>query len=255
MKEPASATGLFKRETPNDIIIMVQINHHIGATWTEIPMLPIAILFLRLWAFRLRQGDAGRIFNIVDEQGRDEAIDILTSRQLSHCVLLLAITQFDVIGSAIYDSLNGLINQEIKPHFRKYWRDMGIPVNVELFPQLVSEIEEFKVQSKELQKNWLQKTHGGARNFGGFLGRPDVREVVEFIDRVQPLWKYIIRYFAAHDYEADCINRIDSDVDFIRLSGGEKVPARLLKQVYRRNEAQETSATPRAVQARNRQRA
>jgi hypothetical protein len=113
--QPATAMAIFKRETENDIIIYVQVNHHCGATWTEIPMLPLAILFLRLWRFRLCEKDADRIFRIVDDEGRHEAIDYLTSRQFSHWIMLVVITMSHAVGRAMYDSLSGLINQEIKP--------------------------------------------------------------------------------------------------------------------------------------------
>jgi hypothetical protein len=194
------------------------------------------------------QSDADKVFNIVDERARHEAIDILTGRQLSHCIMILAITQTDVIGSGFYDSLNGLINQEIRPHFRRYWRGRGIPVNIDLFPQLASEIEQNELRAKSFRQGWLQKKHGGARNFAGFLKRTDVGEIIEFIVRVQPLWKYAVRYFHERDYDAGCVEAIQSDVQFQQLSGSENVSAKVLKDIYRRKQAKQGLPTPKSLQ-------
>jgi hypothetical protein len=248
VSQPSHSSAIFKRETKHDVILMIQTNHDIGATWTEIPMLPIAILYLGLWEYRLNQKDANRVFNIHDEEARQGSVDRLTCEQLSDFVMLLVVSLHDAVGRAFYDSVHSLIHKMVEPYLRTYWRSKGIPTNFQLFPQLVRESQEFDARADAFRKAWLRRMHGGARNFAGFPARQDVSAIVHFIESVRPLWNYVIEYFSVEDYHADCVQRIKSDIHFRALLGNSNVSDTLMKRVHRRRDSERNGAIPKQLQ-------
>lgn len=249
VEEPQSNFAVFKDETANDVILFIQFNHETGATWHEIRMLPLAIQYLRLWKTRIRQKDASQLFNITDRRLRATTIDEFVLRQLRQSVMLFASLTSEYFNRVKYDSLFGLIEQTIKPHFEPHWRSIGIDMkSFELFPQLKEQELKFFRQSQSLRNKWLVKKHGGSRNVSSFAYHPEFISVIAFIDLVRPLWVYVIQYFAKNAFHHDCALRIKLEVQYKQLMRGLYVSDRLLNRVFHRANSLETGKTSKKLQ-------
>jgi len=224
--EPLSAWTIFKDESESEITILVQSNHDTGAIWTEIPMLSLAIMFLRAWNQRLRENDADELFKIPDELTRENLIDEFTARQIRQLILLFTMTTQELLASVVHDSRSGFINQIIKPHFEKHWRSLAIPRQFRLFPALDEEARKLQRQSQALKKAWLDQKHGGRRNVRSLADQPRFMSIISFIELIRPFWAFAIRYFAKHDYDSDCVHTIKLDKAYEELSRGFDIPDR-----------------------------
>ena len=96
INEPSTAWAMFRENLPHDVILKMQANFSAGASWTEVSLLPISVLFLNAWRSRLSQRDGARLFNINNEAEYEEAVDILTFRQLRNFLLLLPVALYEM---------------------------------------------------------------------------------------------------------------------------------------------------------------
>ncbi len=234
-KEPSSAWAIFREDLPHDVILKMQANFFAGASWTEVSLLPISLLFLNAWRWRLGQEDADNLFNIKSQAEYKEAVDYFTFRQLRNFLLLLPAALYETWDTPFHESIEGLIEQEIKPYFRKRWKALGIPANIALFPEVQKEMEQAAKHRKEIRQKWIGKTHGGFRwENKSFAQRQDFQAIIEFINKAHPLWEHITVFFEDKHYDGDCVQEIKRDEKYKALSDGLNVPDELLKKVFGR---------------------
>lgn len=234
-KQPSTAWAIFREDLPHDVLLRIQANFFAGASWTEISLLPICLLFRKAWKFRLSQKDAGRLFNIKSQIEYEEAVDAFTFKQLRNFLLLLPIALYDTWDDPFNLSIEGFIEQVLRPHFRKRWRALGIPTKMILFPEVRKEIEEHDSRRKKFRNDWIRKTHGGFRTENqSFADKQDFPRISEFISKAHPLWKYVTEFFAQHEYDESCIEWVRGKAKFKELSSSIAVPHKLLRKVFRR---------------------
>ncbi len=234
--EPSSSWAIFKEDLPHDVILKIQVNYFFGAFWTELSLLPLSIVFLRLWRQRLSQEDASGLFNIKSPSDYEASVDILTSRLLQNYLLLLPVMLYDTLDQVPNFSVEGFIKTEVKPYFRKHWQALGIPKNFILLPELHNEIEERRKESEKFKKRWLGITPGGFRDKKSLAlaDRDDFAAIISFINHTRLLWKYVTKFFAMHHYDEDCIQWVKGKKEYKELSAGINVPIELLKKVFKR---------------------
>lgn len=232
-RQPSTAWAIFREDLPCDVLLKMQSNSMPAQPGQKSPCYRSPFYILNAWSWRLGQDDAARLFNIHNLSEYKKKVESLTFRQLRHFILLLPIMLIDTWEDPFNLSIEAFIEQEIRPNFRRYWREVGIPPNIILFPEARKEMEENTARRETFKRKWIGKTHGGFReNRGGFADRKDFPNILEFITRVHPLWKQIARFFALNDYDENCIEMVQATEKYKTLSVGIAVPHKLLKTVF-----------------------
>jgi len=234
-KEPSEAWAIFREDLPNDVVLRMQANFYGGSAWIELSLLPISIQFLSLWANRLAAADAREAFEINNEVDYLEMVQALVLGNLRSFLLLVPVMLYDMWDDPLVLSVESFIAQRVRPHFRKRWRTLGFPKDRDLFPALRKELAKNAANRLEFRNAWILRTQGGARDKDSFDKRKDFAAIIDFIRKSRNLWKYVIKFFAAHGYEDACPTWVMGEARFKRLSQDIPVPRDLLKRVLRKS--------------------